>query len=324
MRRSAQKVRVGHTMTRDRETVLKKHALVYVVTLTWNQRKDTLECLGSLSQMSYPNYRLLLVDNASRDGTDQAVRERFPTVEILSNDRNLGFSGGFNAGMQYALDRGADYVLIINNDTVVASDMLDTLMTAIEAPDVGMVAPKIYYADPPDLIWSVGGDCHPWLLEMTHKGDRERDRGQWDRVIERDFLVGCALLLSRRLLADVGMFDMLYHPIYYEDVDLCLRARRAGYRLLLVPQARMWHKVSASGGGADSPRERYLMARNSVRYFRKHVRGARWLAVVPWRLGSAIKTVGRLILRGNSESAMSYLRGLRDGLRSPDAPQEAA
>ena len=97
----------------------------------------------------------------------------------------------------------------------------------------------------------------------------------------------------------------------------CLRARRTGYRLLLVPQAQMWHKVSASGGGADSPRERYLMARNSVRYFRKHVTGARWLAVIPWRLGSAIKTVVRLILRRNGEAAAAYLRGLKDGLQRP-------
>jgi GT2 family glycosyltransferase len=300
--------------------------LIYVVTLTWNQKDDTLACLESLSQMTYSNYRLLLVDNASSDGTVEAVREVYPEVEIVVNNCNLGFPGGFNVGMQHALDQGAEYVLIINNDTAVAPDMLDQLVAEAGPSDVGMLAPKIYYADPPDLIWSVGGDCHPWLLEMTHKGDKQWDRGQWEQVIERDFLVGCALLFTRQMLAEVGMFDMLYYPIYYEDVDLCIRARRTGYRLLLVPQARMWHKVSASGGGADSPRERYLMARNSVRYFRKHVHGARWLAVIPWRTGSAAKTVIRLLKHGRGEAARAYLHGLWDGLRlamsGPDLPSE--
>lgn len=297
--------------------------LVYVVTLTWNQKMDTLACLQSLSQMTYPHYRLLLVDNASSDGTVGAVGELFPHVEIVVNPCNLGFQGGFNTGLQYALEQGADHVLIINNDTEVAPDMLDRLMDHATQPGVGILAPKIYYANPPDLIWSVGGDCHPWLLEMINKGDKQWDRGQWDELLERDFLVGCALLFSRELLTDVGMFDMLYYPIYYEDVDLCLRARRAGYRLLLVPQARMWHKVSASGGGADSPRERYLMARNSVRYFRKHVRGARWLAVIPWRLGSATKTVARLMVQKKGKAALAYMHGLRDGLiqtKSPAGP----
>ncbi len=289
--------------------------LVYVVTLTWNQREDTLSCLESLSQMTYPHYRLLLVDNASVDGTVEAVRDRFPAVEIVVNPRNLGFPGGFNVGLCYALAQGTDYVFMINNDTFVEPIILDELMNCADLPDVGMLAPKIYYADEPNRIWSVGGRRHPWTLEMTGKGDRQLDQGQWKDVIERDYLVGCALLLKRSLLEDVGLFDIGYCPIYYEDVDLCLRARQAGYRLLLVPGARMWHKVSASGGGAGSPRERYLMARNSVRFFRKHVQGWRWLVVIPYRLGSAAKTTIRLLYQGRRRSALVYLRGLRDGLR---------
>jgi GT2 family glycosyltransferase len=267
--------------------------------------------------MTFPRYRILLVDNASDDGTVEAVRELYPGVEIIVNDRNLGFPGGFNVGMRHALGEGADYVFIINNDTVVAPDILDNLMRFAGPGDVGMLAPKIYFEDQPNRIWSVGGRCHPCTLEMTDKGDGQLDRGQWDQVIERDYLVGCALLLKRSLLKDVGLFDAGYHPIYYEDVDLCLRARQAGYRLLLVPSARMWHKVSASAGGADSPRERYLMARNSVRFFRKHVRSWRWLAVAPFRFGSAIKTTVRLLLQANYGAAVAYVRGLRDGFGLP-------
>ena len=296
--------------------------LVYVVTLTWNQKEDTLECLKSLSRMTYPNFRLVVVDNGSSDGTEQAVAERFPSAEILVNDYNLGSPGGFNVGMQHALDQGADYVLIMNNDTVVAPDMLDQLMARAGPPDVGMLAPKIYYFDPPDLIWSVGGDVHPWLLQPTSSGHRLEDRGQWEEVIERGFFVSCALLISRRMLLDVGMFDMLYYPIYGEDLDLCLRARQAGYRLLLVPQAHMWHKVSASAGGTDSPRQCYLLARSSVRYMRKHATGAVWLSMILWRIGSAAKTLSRLLVRRRFESMAAYLRGLRDGILLPMEPTD--
>ena len=290
--------------------------MVYVVTLTWNQRDDTLACLESLSRMTYPNYRLVLVDNASTDGTIEAVKSRFPRVETVINPVNKGFGGGFNVGIDYALDQGADYVFMINNDTFVEPSMLDELVAYAGPPDLGMLAPKVYYADEPNRIWSVGGRCHSWNLEMIDTGDNQLDRGQWDKPLERDYLVGCALLLKRSMLENVGMFDPDYSPIYYEDSDLCFRTRQAGYRLLLVPSARMWHKGVGSGGGFDSPRHRYLMARNSVLFFRKHVRSWRWLVVVPYRLGSAVKTTLRLLLRGKPQSVLAYWRGLRDGLRS--------
>ena len=293
--------------------------LVYIITLTWNQLQDTLDCLASLSLLTYPNFRVLVVDNGSSDGTSEAIQTLFPNVELITNEHNLGFQGGFNAGMRYALKSAADFVLVMNNDTTVQSDMLDELMAYAGPPEVGMLSPKIYYFVEPNRIWSVGGDRHPLTFEMTHKGDNQIDHGQWDKVIARDFLVGCAMLMKRALLEEVGLFDLGFHPIYYEDVDLCVRARRVGFRLLLVPSAKMWHKVSASGGGSSSPRERYLMARHSVRYFRKYVRGWKWLIVAPYRLGSAFRTTFGLARRERYESIAAYWRGLWDGLRLPIA-----
>jgi GT2 family glycosyltransferase len=291
--------------------------LVYVVTLTWNQRDDTLSCLESLGQMSYPNFRIILVDNASTDDTVAVVRRRFAEVEVMANPTNLGFSGGFNEGIGRALELGAAYILVINNDTYVARNMLDELVAHGLRYGVGMLAPKIYFADEPTRIWSVGGQRSWWNLEMIATGDGQMDAGQWESPLERDYLVGCALLLSRSLLEQVGLFDAAtFSPIYYEDSDLCVRARLAGQRLLLVPSAHMWHKVASSGGGFDSPRQRYLMARHSVRFFRKHVRGWRWLVVIPFRLGSALKTTWRLIRTGRYNAIAAHWRGLRDGFRT--------
>ena len=295
---------------------------VDVITLTWNQRQDTLACLESLSRLTYPNYRIIVVDNGSSDGTAEAVRERFPNVELIVNERNLGFQGGFNVGMRRALDTGADFVFVMNNDTTVQPDILGELIKYATPPDVGMLSPKIYYFAEPDRIWTVGGDRHPITFEMIHKGEGQLDRGQWDQVLERDYLVGCAMLMKRSLLEQIGLFDTGYHPIYYEDVDMCVRAQQAGYRLLMVPGAKMWHKVSASSGGFDSPRQRYLMARHSVRFFRKYIRGWRWMIVAPYRFGSAIKTTARLLWQRRFQSVAAYWRGLRDGLKASVVSRE--
>lgn len=288
------------------------HPLVYALVLNWNRCEDTLDCLASLARLDYPNLRLLFVDNGSSDGTPEAVAQHFPDAEIIVNERNLGFAAGCNVGLRYALDQGADYVFLLNNDALVEPSTLCHLM-ALTEPDVGLVAPKIYYAAEPTRIWSVGGMRHPLTIEKTGDARGQIDVGQWDRVLDRDYFVGCALLLSRRLLTEIGPFDERFF-MYYEDSDLSLRARQAGFKLLLSPQARAWHKVAVSSGGSDSPNERYWMARSSVLFFQKHVRGFHWLIVAPYRTGSAVKTVLRLIWHGRYKSMWAYLRGLRDGL----------
>lgn len=295
------------------ETPDTSQPLVYVVMLTWNQREDTLACLDSLSRMTYPNYRVVVVDNGSTDGTESAIRAQYPEVKVIVNPYNLGFTGGTNVGLRHALSQGADYILSINNDTLVAPDILDELVAHAAPPDVGAVAPKVYYADEPRRIWSMGARRHPWTLEMSDVGRGRMDVGQWEQALECDYLLGCAQLLKRSLLEEIGLLDEVFF-LYYDDLDLCLRANRAGYRLLVVPQARMWHKVAASAGGVDSPRVRYYRARSSVWFFRKHVRGLRWLIVIPYRCGSAVKTVLRLAIRRRWATVRAYVRGLRDGL----------
>ena len=288
------------------------YPLVYAIILNWNRRGDTVACLESLAQVDYPNLRLLVVDNGSTDGTPEAVSHQFPDVALIVNNQNLGFAAGCNVGIRYAIEQEADYVFLLNNDTLVDPAVLRHLVS-LTGPDVGMVAPKIYYAADPTRIWSVGGMRHPLTIEKTGDARGQIDAGQWEDVLERDYFVGCALLLSRCLLAEVGLFDERFF-MYYEDSDLSLRARQAGFRLLLSPQALVWHKVAVSSGGSDSPNERYWMARSSVLFFRKHVHGLRWLIVAPYRAGSAIKTVLRLTWHGQGQSAHAYLRGLRDGL----------
>lgn len=288
--------------------------LVAIVTLNWNRPEDTLVCLESAAAQTYSHTRLVVVDNGSSDDSVARISAGCPSAVMVCNSRNLGFAAGANCGLRVALELGADFVFLVNNDTFFAPDMLARLMAQVTR-DVGMVTPAIFYAARPQVPWSLGGQRHWLTLEKTGDGPAALRQVGASGVLELDYAVGCGVLLSRAMLTQVGLFDERFF-MYYEDMDLSLRVRQAGFRILLVPAARMWHKVAMSSGGSDSPAERYWMAESSVRFFAKHVRGARWLAVVPYRVGSACKTVVRLWLRRRGPAARAYVRGLRDGLRA--------
>jgi len=249
---------------------------VAVVVLNWNGLVDTLACLESLVRLDYPAYDVVVVDNGSTDGSATAIRERFPEVAVIENGENLGFTGGNNVGLRHALDQGADYALLLNNDTEVAHDFLRVLVDAAEVePSIGMVGPTIYYHEQPDVIWSAGGTID-WRRGETHMvGLNEPERGQFGQSPRAvDFITGCALLVKRSALQRAGLLDDRFFA-YYEEAEWCVRTRRAGFRILHVPLARMWHKISPSVQ-ADSPLVHYYMTRNRLLFLR--ATGAGWSA----------------------------------------------
>ncbi len=293
--------------------------LVIAVTVNWKQPADTLECLRSLSAQTYPRLRLLAVDNASGDGSAEQIRRAFPQAEVLESPSNLGFAGGYNLGIRRALELGADYVFIINNDATAHPRAVEHLLA--QAAGAGMIAPLIFYAAEPQRVWSAGGWVSRWNLEVSFLADslsRRYPDGRLPPAIELDFITGCAILLPRQTLESVGLFDEGYW-MYYEDSDLSLRVRRLGLSIRLAPEAHAWHKVATSSGGRDTPGERYWMARSSVRFFRKHARGVQVPIVWFWRTGSAFRTTLRLALARRWPALRAYWRGLRDGLRNNPA-----
>ncbi|GAB4533069.1 MAG: glycosyltransferase family 2 protein [Anaerolineales bacterium] len=291
---------------------------VIAVTVNWNRAEDTLACIASLHAQRPVPPQVIVVDNGSSDDSVAQLRVATPEVMLMTNERNLGFSGGYNLGIRQALALGAAYVLIINNDAILAPDALATLLQHA-APGVGALAPLIYHAPPERVIWSLGGRTHPWTLEKSNPWVGQPDRGTLPHIIEQDFLTGCILLLPRATLETVGLFDEGFW-LYYEDMDFARRVRLAGLRMLTVTEAHAWHKVASSSGGSDSPSERYWMARSSVRFFRKHGWGWRMLVILPYRLGSALKTSLQLGARGRFQALHAYWRGLRDGMREEMRP----
>lgn len=290
----------------------KSSPLVYVVTVNWNRADDTLECLASLSNSTYDNMKILVVDNGSTDGSTELISRDFPFVEQIHNTKNMGFARGYNTGMQHAMDSGAEYIFIINNDATVAPGTISNLIKH-STPKNGILAPLINYSKYPNMIWSSGGLTSSWTLEKHDPLYEKIDSGDWEKVLIRDFVTGCAMLFPINTLTQIGYFDEKFH-MYYEDMDLCLRVREAGLGILVVPTAKVWHKVARSSGGPDTPNERYWMARSSVRFFRKHAKPHQKPVIVIWRTLSALRTSLRLTVNNRRIALRAYWAGLRDGL----------
>jgi len=271
---------------------------IAVIILTWNGRELTLDCLRSLEAVTTPNTTIMVVDNASTDGTVTAVRARYgERVTVVENAANLGYAAGNNAGIERALADGADFILLLNNDTLVDPPFLDRMLAAMLAsPDVGIAGPKTYYHQPPDRIWFAGGEISLWRGTARHIGIRETDRGQYDTPRDIDYASGCALLARREVFERVGRLDPAYRA-YFEDADLCMRARAAGFRIRYVPDAKVWHRISASTGGQLSRRKIERKLASARRFFAAHARPRHWLTI-PLFFALDVVRIGLLVLGG--------------------------
>jgi GT2 family glycosyltransferase len=292
-----------------------------VAVLNWNGLEDTRALLPTLARCRVPGgwrLHLLVVDNGSSDGSAAAIGREFPGVEVLALSENRRFAGGCNAGLERALGQGADAVMLLNNDTEAEPGLCEQLLLALERdPRAGAAAPLICFQQPPDVIWYAGGRCAPALGLTAHRGLREHDHGQYRAAGPTGYLTGCCLLATRAAWERVGLLDERYF-IYAEDADWCLRARAAGFRLLFVPAARLWHKVSASSGVA-SPWKIYQRLRANLTLFARHARGAGRVTWLPCFVVQQKVLWLWLLLRGQHAAAAAVPRALWDALRGRPA-----
>ncbi|HVC35768.1 MAG TPA: glycosyltransferase family 2 protein [Chloroflexota bacterium] len=248
---------------------------VGIIVLNWNRLDETIACLESVETLEYPAYEVVVVDNGSTDGSPATIRQRFPAVPLIENRRNLGFAAGNNVGIARLMERGVDYLFLLNNDTEVAADLLRILVDAGERDArVGMLGPTIYYQDPAHVIWSAGGTVDRYGVSRHLHADQSEavvsESGQ--RV---DYVTGCAILVKRAVVEAVGVLDERFF-MYFEETEWCARARAAGFHVAHVPAARLWHKIMPTSR-TYSRTYLYLMARNRLLYLR--CRGASPLVI---------------------------------------------
>jgi GT2 family glycosyltransferase len=243
-------------------------SLVYVVILNTNRRDDTLVCLASLFQSSYENVKIIILDNNSTDGSVEAIRSAFSKVQIINLTENLGYAGNNNVGIEEAVKQGADWVLVLNEDTVLDPDCLAEMIKAGENDSrIGIVGPMVYHHNEPDVIQSAGGILGKYW-QSQHLGKNELDKGQFRLPHRVDWISGCAILVRRAVIEQVGMLDANFF-IYWEETEWCIRALRNGWQIVHVPQAKIWHK-GVQRDYQPKPSFTYYGTRNQLLTLSKH------------------------------------------------------
>lgn len=270
---------------------------VCIILLNWQGWRDTIECLDSLAELDYSNYRILVVDNHSTNDSLIKIKAAYPDIELIVNERNLGFGGGCNVGIHKALNSGADYVWLLNNDTHVDPLALRALIEKAESePKAGAVGSKIYYMDQPNQLQAWGGGYINFVLGVS----RHYHKPVPDKCLH--YLTGASMLLRREALEQSGSFDEGFF-MYWEDADLGFRLRKAGWKLAVAEKSCIWHKESASLGKKSAQLDKYFN-NSAVRFFSKHA----FLPVIPIMVGVCVRTLKRLAI-GDWRRAYCVLRG---------------
>ena len=237
---------------------------VFIVVLSYNGGELLQNCLASVSRVSYPNFSIVVVDNASTDDSLQKVRTNFPQVTVIENEKNLGFSGGNNIGLKYALEQQADYVLLLNQDTEVEMDFLEKLVvTAEKDSQIGIVSPLIFW-EKTDRVWFSGGRIN-WLT-MKAINETSRSDGKYHAT---GFITGCSMLIKKSAIEKIGLLDEKFF-LYYEDADFSCRAQRAGFLTVIDPAGRIYHFETS---GAITGEKLYRLVFSGLLFFEKNSTG---------------------------------------------------
>lgn len=277
------------------------YPLAYIILLNWNGWRDTLNCLASLDRLEYRNYWVLVVDNCSSDDSVNRIRASYPDVPVIQTGKNLGFAGGNNVGIRHALGEGAEYVWLLNNDTVVEPRSLSTMVElAEEDPNIGAVGSILYHMSEPEKVQAWGGGCvYFWpgiirYLNVPSYGSNLQ------------YITGASMLVKRALIEDIGPLDERYF-MYWEDIDYGFRARKNGWKLKTAPASVVWHKESATLHRKSAVMDKYFNA-SAVRFFAKN----HPLPLVPILLGVGGRLLKRVV-RADWERALATFQGALEG-----------
>jgi GT2 family glycosyltransferase len=316
-------------MADDEPIVAAKYPSIWIVVLNWNGLTDTLACLQSLRQVRYAGRHIVVVDNGSSDGSVAALRgvTQDHEFELIEAGSNLGYAGGNNLGIRYALDHSADFVLVLNNDTTVDPMLLDELVAAADRhPQSGCFGPWIYYMHDRERLWFARAAWSSKSVSFSWPGKDRLASELLAEATRTDYVCGAALFFRADVVRQIGYLDERFFLVY-EESDWCYRARRAGFECLTVPKARVWHKVGTSFGSEDSPLRTYFSMRNKLLWAEKNATRAEWFRL----LQGAIRRLYPGIARGRGAGIpahkvllWAWAGFVRESSRKRSDPQEAA
>ena len=283
--------------------------LVVSVILNTNRRDDTLECLRSLERTTWPRHQVVVLDNASTDGSVEAIEASHPWVHLLNLTDNRGYAGNNNVGILWALERNADWIMLLNEDTVVDPDCIRRMVEVADAdPRIGIVGPMVFHFDSPDTIQSAGGRLDRYW-QASHIGANLRVQGQYAEPCEVDWISGCCIMVRREVFENAGLIDDRYF-YYWEETELCIRARKKGWRIVHVPGAKLWHK-GVQIDYSPPPSVTYYATRNRLLTLSKH-EAPLHVRLLAW--AQCVRTLSSWTLRPKWRSLRSHRRALWRGL----------
>jgi GT2 family glycosyltransferase len=289
---------------------------VHVVILNWNGGHTVCETIDSVLSSDYPHTNLIVVDNASTDGSDARIERQFPNVTLIRNDANLGFAAGNNKGIAHALQDSAAYILLLNNDALVDQAAIQTMVSALATdPGRGAIVPKIHYYRPggEPTLWAAGAEWRRFPPRVTMRGFGEQDVGQYDQPGAVDYATACALLIRRETFQQAGLFDESYF-MYQEDYAFCDRVRGGvrggGLKIWYEPRALVYHHVSASTG-EGSPAKWHHWAKGISLFYIQHY-GGRARAIAPLTT-FLLWVMMRELAKGRLAWFRPFWRGVRAG-----------
>jgi GT2 family glycosyltransferase len=285
--------------------------LVVALILTWNQKDDTIRCLRSFQTVDYPKLEIVLVDNASNDRTADSVSEEFPNVHVVRNLTNAGVAGGRNIGIEFAERHFTyDYLLYIDNDTIVTRNFLRPLVNAMQADrNIGIASPKLYILNEDGVLDSAGGSNVNFCTGSARsRGHGEIDQGQYDGLETPACIPGGIALARRNVIEKCGGFNAEFNPYGPEDLDFSLRTRELGFSFRYVPEAVIYHKGNKTGFGAYTSEYAALKGRNLRKFMKRHATRYQWICFNALLPLLAFRTMVREIARGNAKAPLHLLR----------------
>ena len=285
-----------------------------VILVNYNGKKYNAACIDSiLASTGIEAPKIIVVDNASQDASMCRLEEQYrgrEQLELIRLDDNYGFSYANNVGMRRALKWGADYVLLLNNDTEIRPDLLCRLRECAGRHPGCMIVPKIYYSDDRKRIWSAGGAISSVVRKVRHIGINEIDEGQYDQERKIGFATGCCLWIPVEILKRAGMLDERFF-LFYEDKEFRVRLQKLGIPIFYCPDAVMYHKVGASSKGAGSALCAYYIARNWLLCNRQHL-GGRYPLFVLYYMANRAACCLIWLMQGRIELVRATIKGIRD------------
>lgn len=299
-----------------------------IVIINWNDFDQTAACLKSLKQLHYSNFEVIVVDNDSSDDSLERLQESFSWPFYVQNEENLGFTGGNNAGIDFAMQKDYELLLLLNNDTIVEPNFLGILVdTLVSNEEIGAVQPKILYNKERSRIWNAGGKFNPFFSLARTIGEGEIDKGQYDETRETEWITGCALLIRSEVIAKVGKESDIFFYGCYDDLEWSIRIKEGGYKLMYCPEAIIYHDVMSAALEVEGKKKsikpffHYLVNRNHWFFIRLHTKGLYRVTSYAYQLIKFLGYFAYFLVKGRFFKLKAFVHGFFNGIVQPMDPK---